>query len=248
MKSAVAKFDPSSAAPKVTSLIEHLESRAAKRAAWLHTPDPTPATAAATVKAAPAPASITPLHDEVADARAAAEEEGLRAAQARVETVVQRYADGIRRLGEVAQRAARPDASELVSLAMVVAQQIVGHELSLDRDAVVNTVENALATVADDPSVRVRLGTADLAFLKQRRPELLDGNIQLIEDNSLSVGGCIVETALRVVDSSMERRMDAIRQALEAMMVRAPEIRDPAGESEAAPEIEEIEEQIGSAC
>ncbi len=246
MKRAIAKFDPSSTSPKVTSLVDHLENRNARRTGWLFNSAPATSASSATV---PVPTPITPIRDEVAEARLAAEEEGIRSAQARVEMVVQRYADGIRRLGDVVQRSKRPDAGELVGLAMVVAQQIIGHELSIDAEAIVQTVEAALATVADDPSVRVRIGSVDLAYIKRRRADLLESNMQFVEDPTLSVGGCIVETALRVVDASMERRMDAIRQGLEEMMVSAPEIRDEEGEAEELPEVEEIVEQEGrSAC
>ncbi|HKA91029.1 MAG TPA: FliH/SctL family protein [Haliangiales bacterium] len=183
-----------------------------------------------------APAPVKPDPTEVArqieEARAEAELEGLKAAQDKVETVIERYMDGIDHLAEVARAARRPVAEEVVALAMVVARAILERELTLDRDLVIETVDRALRAVEGEAAVTVRLGRADLAYVRQRRPELMRAGVAFVEDNGLGVGGCIVESADTVTEATMDARLQSVARALVEVMRAEPET--PAAEEERA--------------
>jgi flagellar assembly protein FliH len=173
--------------------------------------------------AKPAAAPDPNAHDgHLEEARAAAELDGLKSAQEKVETLCERYLDGIGHLADVARDARRPVADEVVALAVVIAREILERELSIDRDRVLETVERILQQVKGDGGVSVRLGRADLAYVTQRRPDLFEAGIRFVEDESIGTGGCVVETLGTVTDATLEKRLAAVGRALSQLLAEEP--------------------------
>lgn len=193
---------------------------------------PTEAEQASMAAAAAAAGQPAPVVDpaviaqavEAARATAIAEGEkaGIAAGQAKVDAIVERYADGIAHLADVQARRAGDDAESAVALALVVAQEILGRELEIDRTFLVTMVTEALATVGHEKKVRVRLGSTDLAYLDTVRPEVLTSGVEVVADDSLGIGGCVVESEHRVVDASLSSRLAAVGAALRQALVPTP--------------------------
>ena len=222
---------------KVVPLTERLrEVKGTDRPAWLG------ARTAQTARTAFAPpqASIARLQDDpelkrqLDEARAEAEIEGLRAAQHKVEALVERYGDALVRLQEMTRENARPLAAEVVELALVVAREILGRECTIDHEPLLRRVEAALQSVAGDATIEVRLSKGDLTYIAKRRPDLGEAGVVLIEDPRLGPGGCVVETPERIVDASIEARLDAVRAAL-TEVVESRADGEPAPEKTPAP-------------
>ena len=218
-------------------LHEVLERTGAAASSWL-SPRETPPARPLFVVAPAASVGLDPaeLARQVDEARAEAELEGLKAAQDKVEAVIERYMDGIQRLAEVAREARRPVPDEVVALAVIVAREILGRELSVDRDAILDTVDRALREVDGEDDITLRLGHADLAYVQKRRPELAGAGVTLVEDDAITVGGCIVESANIVTDATIDARLRAVARALaEIARTEAAAPDAPAHDDDEAP-------------
>jgi len=158
---------------------------------------------------------------EIDEARLAAEQEGLRIGQAKVEMLVQRYLDGIKRLGSAVREARRPSVDEIVDLAFLVAREILGRELTLDHEYLMKRLGEALANVAVDASLVVRLGAADMTYVRRRRPELVAAGVQFVEDATLGPGGCQIETPKAAIEQSTNARLAAVRAHVAAIVADA---------------------------
>jgi len=167
---------------------------------------------------------------ELEEARQAAEVEGLRMAQAKVEMLIERYLDGIDRLKREAGEARRPDPNEVVELALLVAREIVGREVAADREILARRLDETLAEVRTDGRLVVRLGSADMAYIQRRRPDLTAA-VTFLDDATLGPGGCKVETAKASIDLGVAARLAAVREAIAGIV------------AEAAPPEVEIEEE-----
>lgn len=154
------------------------------------------------------------LAAELEQIRSNAAREGLEAGKATVVQVVSRYLDGIERLEQTTREAARPF-SDAPEIAILIAKEILGRELSVDPDSIVRQLSEALTAVGSARPIRVRMGPTDLEYVLRKRPDLLSGDLELIEDDSLGIGGCVVEGPQKIVDSSIETRLLAMRAALE---------------------------------
>lgn len=105
---------------------------------------------------------------------------------------------------------------ELVALAMIVARHVVRRELKIDPGQVVAAVRQAVSVLpvaardvrvllhpADAELVRAAMSLKDQVSEEERRWRIL-------EDATVSRGGCMVETESSRVDASVESRLAAI--------------------------------------
>jgi flagellar assembly protein FliH len=183
---------------------------------------------------------------EIDEARSEAEHEGLRMGQAKVEMLIERYLDAIKRLGMAAKAARKPNPEEIVDIAFLVAREIVGRELTIDREITARRLDEVLGSVGVDASTVIRLGGADLAYIRKRRPELAAAGVQFVEDASLGPGGCKVETPKAAIDLCIEARLAAVRGEVAAIVAEAapPEKVAPSTEEEIVLDAEAEEMEI----
>ncbi len=124
------------------------------------------------------------------------------------------------RLDALLDSAARPLRSmdelvelELTRLAMTVARQVISHELRTAPDLVVEAVRQAaLALPSASGNLRVRLHPDDLALL--RSLDMAESHWQLLPDNSLQRGDCLLESERSRLDARVETRLAAVVDAV----------------------------------
>lgn len=166
----------------------------------------------------------------MADARAQAERE-LQAGRDEVERIrrraeVEGRERGLAAVTELlvgaraaAARARANAESELRTLAVRIAEKILGRELQVDPGAVVDVVRAALKHAGEPRELLLRCAAEDLEALERGKPRLLERcraaqAAVFRADPTVSRGGCIVETELGVIDARLSTQLDAIERAL----------------------------------
>jgi len=99
-------------------------------------------------------------------------------------------------------------ADEVVALAVAIARSAVGSALSLRPDRVIPVVTEALEALADEQGRPVvRLHPDDAALLGEALGPLLAARgAQLVADEAVPAGGCVVETPRASVDATLPTR------------------------------------------
>ena len=150
-----------------------------------------------------------------------AREEGYAAGHAQGMAEAQQILqERMQRLDALLDSAARPLRSmdelvelELTRLAMTVSRQVIAHELRTAPDLVVEAVRQAaLALPSASGNLRVRLHPDDLALL--RSLEMVESHWQLLPDNSLQRGDCLLESERSRLDARVETRLAAVVDAV----------------------------------
>jgi flagellar assembly protein FliH len=149
------------------------------------------------------------------DGRAAGLEEGRQLARAELAAQISRI-DGIVRA--LAAPLANLDASvesELVLLATTAAARIVRHELQIAPERVLGAVREAVAALPGYArNVKLFLAAEDAALVREHLQTGSGGHVwEIVEDASLSRGGCRVQTDVSHVDATLESRLSAILDA-----------------------------------
>lgn len=108
--------------------------------------------------------------------------------------------------------------SEILRLALKVAEQIIRSEVSLHRDVSLNIVSDAISRVNDREQVIIRVNREDLENIKKYKDRIgsvVDGikSLSIIEDSTVEPGGCIIETNLGYVDARISTKIAAIEEA-----------------------------------
>ena len=121
-------------------------------------------------------------------------------------------------LNELRNRILTESQEDIVKLAMVIASKIVHQEVK-ESDATVNNVREAISMASDKHSIRVRLNPADVNVIDSYKTTFLETiknlkHIEIVEDDEIIPGGCIVETPDGSVDARLDRQMEEIRKVL----------------------------------
>lgn len=108
---------------------------------------------------------------------------------------------------------------EIISLVMEIAEKVIGRMVQDHREAIVSIVKQAVDSALGD-RVTIRLNPEDHKKVQPQIKELqegLDKSRRLVfkEDDSISAGGCVVETEVGMIDAQLETQLRAIRKALE---------------------------------
>ena len=119
----------------------------------------------------------------------------------------------------VAARARAGAEAELRTLAVRIAEKILGREVALDGDAVVDVVATAMRHAGEPRELVVRCASEDLEALERGKPRLVERCraaqvVRFVADDRVARGGCIIETELGIVDARLSTQLDAIERAL----------------------------------
>lgn len=144
---------------------------------------------------------------------AAGQREGLAAAR-------QQLAERVARLDALYASAARPlqaldeaTEQELAQLALVVAQQVLAHELKSTPELIVPAIRQAATALPSATrELRVRLHPDDAALLRELGA--VETHWQLIADPALARGDCVLESERSRLDARVRTRLAAVVDAV----------------------------------
>ena len=146
---------------------------------------------------------------------AAGQTAALAAIEERLEETKAAYQDSIVRLVRMREELLGQCEQEIVRLVLEVAKKVVQREVSIDREVVLALIKVALSRVSSNTPVTVRVHRDDYQFLETRRHEFLSGEngvVNLVQDRSISRGGCLIETEFGQVDARLEQQFKEIER------------------------------------
>ncbi|QQR79684.1 MAG: type III secretion system stator protein SctL [Deltaproteobacteria bacterium] len=105
---------------------------------------------------------------------------------------------------------------QVIRMVMDIAEKVIGR--AVEKGAVIEVIKKTIEE-SSGKKITVRVNPQDWEMVKSREQELVSGldqrrSISVREDESVGVGGCIVETELGTVDARLELQLKAIRNAL----------------------------------
>lgn len=124
-------------------------------------------------------------------------------------------------LQQLREKVLRDSEDDLLALVIAIARRVIHHEVSHNRQLVLQVIKAALRNLNDKDQLLVRVHPDDHALLSSSqdqvlRQELAALNCTLKADATLLPGSCQVETTLGTVDASFEGQLEEIyRQMLE---------------------------------
>lgn len=107
-------------------------------------------------------------------------------------------------------------ASDLVSLAIDIARQVLRDELRLRPDALLPAATEALRALGEGASrMEVRVNPADASLLREHlEHQALNAGWKLQPDPTIMPGGCRIEADTGVADATFEARWQAVMSSL----------------------------------
>lgn len=106
----------------------------------------------------------------------------------------------------------------LIPIAIKAAKKIVGREIELTEDVVVDIVSNALKPVATHKKIVIYVNKKDFQILEQNKPKL-KSLFESLETFTLRVrdditpGSCIIETEVGIINAQLENQWRTLEKA-----------------------------------
>lgn len=153
------------------------------------------------------------LHEEARrqgyeEGYAAGYQEAQAAVREQMAAQVERLATLARHATAEVQAALRDAEGQLVRLALAIAERVILREVRLDRSIVVALASRALEELDAGVTARVRVHPDDVPVLAPWEAHLNGdrhaARVELVPDQRVAPGGCIVEAASAVVDAQLQ--------------------------------------------
>jgi flagellar assembly protein FliH len=108
---------------------------------------------------------------------------------------------------------------QVIELVLDIARKVLREEIQARREATLSIIKHALRRVADTEQVRIRVHPEDLQIAREHRNDFLavcDGvrHIEIVDDQRVGGGGCIIETPGGTIDASLRTQMQSVEKAL----------------------------------
>ena len=154
--------------------------------------------------------------DELEKLKIQAQKEGF-------ESGFQSWAQAITALEEEIKQV-RADLGKMIApVALKAAKKIIGRELELSEDAVVDIVSNSLKAVAQHKRITIYVNRKDLDRLEANRPRLRDifeslESLSIRERDDIESGGCVIETEGGIINAQLENQWRILERAFESLL------------------------------
>ncbi|SRR5581483_9921301 len=109
---------------------------------------------------------------------------------------------------------------QILPLALKAAKKIVGEQLSINPETIVEIVIQALSPVLQNHRFNIYVNKVDKEILEAQKPKIKNilEQVQVLtiqERNDIEPGGCIIETESGIINASIENQWRALESAFE---------------------------------
>lgn len=150
---------------------------------------------------------------------AAGERAGFEFGKQKAEVLFNGIAGLLEALSTLKETLHKPCEDEMVELCVAISRKVLQRELELKREGIVDCVRTALKSVVAGGEITIKVNPKDQDILLQHKGELArygDGvkGVKVEADESVSRGGCLVDTNFGEIDASIDSVMAEIEERL----------------------------------
>ena len=144
--------------------------------------------------------------------------EGRKTGEKTIEPVLTKFEKALSELERIKQNLSHMAEVEAVNLSLAIAKKIVGNEISINKNVILNIVKEALKKVDGHENIKIKVNPLEFQIIEESRNELKKitncmENIEIIADHEISQGGCVIETNIGDIDARIEKQFKVVEDA-----------------------------------
>ncbi len=166
---------------------------------------------------------VSRAQEEAVSIKQSAYQEGFNAGLQQAQADLENFRNTLGAFIGAEDRVFNEIAPNIMSIAIDIAQKIIKTEVKLDPQIVLDTVIDVLKTLPkNEPKIILRINPVQVQYIKDTLPEQvrllgMETKLSILSDESITEGGCIVQTNNGLVDASIEAQLDIVQNALRSM-------------------------------
>lgn len=146
-------------------------------------------------------------------------QEGISASEDEAERIRQQAREVLQQAREIYRHTLNKMEPEIVDLAVDIAERVVMTQLAVEPQTVMEIARECMELVKNRPLVNIYVNHADLHIVEEGKNQLLQGlpgkvELNILVDNGVKPGGCLIETDQGQVDATMDTRWQEVLKAL----------------------------------
>ena len=112
---------------------------------------------------------------------------------------------------------------QILPLALKASKRIVGEELSINPDVIVNIIQQAIKPITTHTSVKLYVSKEDLVRVLKERDNIKNQfekleSLIIEEKGDVEPGSCIIETEVGIINATLDNQWRALEAAFESYM------------------------------
>ena len=153
------------------------------------------------------------------------EKAGVERGRKDVESQVERFLAAIEEIAALKNKLYEGSEEDLVDLILAAVNKIIRKELDLDRKIVAGVIKDALKNLAGKKDILIRVNSQDYFYILEHKKRLFaeDGDLRDVrfeEDDSVGIGGCLIESGSGEVDARIEKQLEMLEEAMRSARSR----------------------------
>ena len=166
---------------------------------------------------------VSRAQEEAVSIKQSAYQEGFNAGLQQAQADLETFRNTLGAFIDAKDRVFDEIAPNIMSIAIDVAEKIIKTEVKTDPQIVLDTVLDVLKTLSkNEPKIMLRINPVQVQYIKDTLPEEvrllgMETKLSIISDETITEGGCIVQTNNGIVDASIEAQLDIVQNALRSI-------------------------------
>lgn len=114
-------------------------------------------------------------------------------------------------------------APDILEISLDIAKKIVKKEVSQNPEAILETILDVLKTISkEEPRITLKVNPAQVHIAKENIADIkdsigLESKTNVIADDTIEIGGCIIQTSNGIVDATLDTQLEIIKEAFKGM-------------------------------
>lgn len=166
---------------------------------------------------------ISRAQQEAGTIRDLAANEGYKAGLERAQQDIQQVKDAVVEFLNAKNEIFEYIAPDILEISIDIAKKIVKKEIEQDPGLILETILDVLKNISRDESkISIKANPVQVGLLKESIPEILSSlgletRIKVFADDTIEVGGCILQTSNGLVDATVSTQFEIIKEAFKGI-------------------------------
>lgn len=166
---------------------------------------------------------ISRAQEEAGTIRDSAAKEGYKAGMEEAQAEIEKVKNSIIEFLKAKQDVFEYIAPDILEISVEIARKIVKKEIEQNPEIVLGTILDVLKTISrDETKITLKVNSEQVNFVKEHIPSILtsaglDVRTNIVADDTIEIGGCIVQTNNGIVDATIATQLEIIKEAFKGM-------------------------------